>query len=90
MRSMLKAGFVVAFAATLLFANVPISAAQQVDEVIELRKQVTELLKVGRYADAVPIAQQILAICEATLGPNHPATQKYATFLSELETKNSL
>jgi tetratricopeptide (TPR) repeat protein len=39
----------------------------------------------GRYAEAEPLYQRALAICEKTLGPDHPSTvlsvRNYAIFL---------
>ena len=62
MRSLLKLGLATTFAATLLFGNVSISPAQQIDEANELNKKVIELYNAGRYSDATPLAQQILSI----------------------------
>ena len=72
MRSLLKLGTVVVFAATFLFGNPAIVSAQQTDEANELNKKVIELYNAGRYADAIPIAQQVLAIREKALGRDHP------------------
>jgi tetratricopeptide (TPR) repeat protein/CHAT domain-containing protein len=47
-------------------------SAQQVSDVDELNGRIVELFRAGRYAEAVPIAQQVLAIRESTLGRNHP------------------
>ena len=38
----------------------------------ELNKRVIELYGAGRYAEAIPLAQQALAIYENALGPDHP------------------
>src|SRR6516165_9350579 len=72
MRSLFKAGFLAAFAAILLLGKLSISAAQQGDEATALNKKVIELYNAGRYADAIPIAQQVLAIREKALGRDHP------------------
>src|SRR6516225_7522530 len=64
-RSLLTVASAAALAAMLLFSNASISAAQQPDEARELNKKVIELYKAGRYADAIPIAQRILAILES-------------------------
>src|SRR5207253_6971521 len=72
MRSLLKLGMVVVFAATFFFGNPAIVSAQQTDEVNELNKKVIELYNAGRYAEAVPVAQQVLAIREKALGRDHP------------------
>ena len=72
MRSLLKLGTVVVFAAAFLFGNPAIVSAQQTDEANELNKKVIELYNAGRYADAIPIAQRVLAILEKTFGRDHP------------------
>jgi CHAT domain-containing protein/tetratricopeptide (TPR) repeat protein len=72
MRALLTAGTVAALLAILLFGNVLISAAQQGDEATALNKKVVELYNAGRYSEAIPIAQQVLAIREKTLGAIHP------------------
>jgi CHAT domain-containing protein/Flp pilus assembly protein TadD len=81
MRPLLKLGTVVVFAATFLFGNPAIVSAQQTDEAIELNKKVIELYNAGRYADALPVAQQVLAIREKALGRDHPDV---ATSLNDL------
>jgi CHAT domain-containing protein/Tfp pilus assembly protein PilF len=72
MRALLKAGFAGAFAATLLFGDASISLAQLGDEANALNKKLVELYNAGRYADAIPIAQQVVAIAEKALGSDHP------------------
>jgi CHAT domain-containing protein/Flp pilus assembly protein TadD len=81
MRSLLKLGTVVTFAVTFLFGSPAIVSAQQTDEASELNKKVIELYNAGRYADAIPIAQQVLAIWEKALGRDHP---NVATALNNL------
>ena len=46
-------------------------AAQQ-DEITTLDRQIEQLRKEGRYSEAVPLAQRVLAIGEKALGPDHP------------------
>jgi CHAT domain-containing protein/tetratricopeptide (TPR) repeat protein len=84
MRSLFKIGKAAAVAAILLFSNASISAEQQGDEASELTKKVIELSKARRYADAIPIAQQILAIRERVHGPNHVDVARSLTFLALL------
>src|ERR1700737_4967684 len=84
MRSLPKLGTVVVFAATLLFGNPTIASAQQTDEANELNKKVIELYNAGRYADAIPIAQQVLAIREKALGHDHPDVASSLNNLAEL------
>ena len=80
-RSLLTAVSATALAAILLFGNASISAAQQEDELNQLNKKVIELYKAKRYAEAFPIAQQVLAMWEKAFGPDHP---KVASALSNL------
>src|SRR5262249_13121382 len=72
MRTLLKVGLAAGFAAIMLCGNASISAAQRADEASELDKKILELYNAGRYADAIPIAQQVLAIREKALGRDHP------------------
>ena len=65
-RSLLRAASTATLAAILLFGNASISSGQQADEASELNKQVVELYNAGRYADTIPIAQQVLAADVAT------------------------
>jgi len=46
-----------------------------------LNRQVIELYQQGRYADAIPIAKNVLTIVEKALGPDHPGV---ATGLNNL------
>jgi tetratricopeptide (TPR) repeat protein len=84
MRPLLKLGTVMVFAATFLFGNPAIVSAQQADEAVELNKKVIELYNAGRYADALPIAQQVLAIREKALGRDHPEVATALNSLAEL------
>src|ERR1700682_5310312 len=61
------------FAATLAlsFASVFPSVAQS-DESEVLHKQVIELYQAGKYADAIPLSERLLAIREKSLGRDHP------------------
>jgi CHAT domain-containing protein len=82
MQSLLKVGLAAAFAATLFFCN-PLFA-QPADEVSALSEKIEELYNAARYAEAVPIAQQLLAIQEKALGPDHPALADTLNFLAVL------
>ena len=84
MRSRPKVGLAVALAATLLFGNFSIVPAQETDEASELNKKVIELYSAGRYSDAIPIAQRILAIREKALGRDHPDVATSLNDLAEL------
>jgi CHAT domain-containing protein len=46
--------------------------AGDVPEARTLSEKVTELIKAGKYYEALPLAEQALAIREKTLGPEHP------------------
>ena len=72
MRSLLKLGSAAGLVTTLLLGNASISPAQQALETSELEKKVIDLYNAGRYADAIPLAQQALAIREKVLGRDHP------------------
>ena len=71
-RSLLKTGFAAGFAALIVFGEISLAAAQQESETAELIKKRDELQKAGKYSEAIPLAQQVLAIREAQLGPDHP------------------
>jgi tetratricopeptide (TPR) repeat protein len=83
MRSLLNLGTIVVFAATL-FGNPAIVSAQQTDVLNKLNKKLTELYNARRYADAIPIAQQLLAIREKALGPEHPEAATSRRYLAVL------
>jgi tetratricopeptide (TPR) repeat protein len=72
MRSLLEAGLATVLAVILLFGNRSIPSAQPVDETTALNKRLVELYNAGQYAEAIPIAQRLLAIREKTLGRDHP------------------
>ena len=56
-------------------------AHTQTKEADALTAQYTKLYEQGRYSEAIPLAQRILAIREKSLGPNHP---NVATSLNNL------
>jgi CHAT domain-containing protein/Tfp pilus assembly protein PilF len=64
----LVSGIVLAFALFLISF-----ACAQSSEADGLTKRAIELYQEGKYAEAVPLARQALAIYEKTLGPDHPA-----------------
>jgi hypothetical protein len=72
MRSLLKAGRIIACAAIIFAGSISLVFAQQADEANELNKRIVELYNAGRYSDAIPIAQQVLAIREKAFGRDHP------------------
>jgi tetratricopeptide (TPR) repeat protein len=85
MRSLLNLGRIVVFA-TMLFGDPAIVSAQQTDLMNKLNKKLTELYNAKRYADAIPIAQQLLAIREKTVGPEHPEAAASRRYLAVLYT----
>jgi tetratricopeptide (TPR) repeat protein len=84
MRSPFTIGTVAALLAILLFGNASISAAQPGDDATTLNKKVIELYNAGRYAEAIPIAQRLLAIDEKALGRDHPDVAQSLNNLSLL------
>jgi tetratricopeptide (TPR) repeat protein len=48
------------------------------------------LAREDKLPEAKDLARRAADSARKALGPNHPSTQKYATFVTELETKNSL
>jgi tetratricopeptide (TPR) repeat protein len=49
-----------------------------------------DLARESKFPEAIELARRAATAARKTLGPNHPSTQKFKTFLTELETKNSL
>ena len=59
-------------------------ARAQIGEADALNQRVIELYHAGKFADAIPLAQQVLAIREKALGPNHPDIAEALNDLAEL------
>jgi CHAT domain-containing protein/Tfp pilus assembly protein PilF len=59
-------------------------AQETMQEADQLGAQVVKLAQLGRYQEAIPLAQRALAICEKLLGPNHEETAGYLNDLAEL------
>ncbi len=59
-------------------------ALAQSSAVDELNKTIIELYGAGKFAEAVPLAQQALAIYEKALGPDHPNVAAALNNLAEL------
>jgi tetratricopeptide (TPR) repeat protein len=55
-----------------LLAAAHATFAQSLDEANALAQRVIELTMQAHYAEAVPLAQRVLAIREKVLGPDHP------------------
>src|SRR5580704_8615216 len=53
----------------------------------ELNRRVDEFYQAGRYAEAIPLAQQVLAIREKMLGPDHPDVALSLNSLASLYDK---
>jgi tetratricopeptide (TPR) repeat protein len=49
-----------------------------------LSQQVAQLYGQGRYADAIPLARETLAILEKALGPDHPDVATSLNNMAEL------
>jgi tetratricopeptide (TPR) repeat protein len=78
------------FLAYLLIFALCISAApalaqqDELERAKELVQQVLTLYRQGRYDEAIPVAQNILAIREKALGPEHPETASSLNILARL------
>jgi tetratricopeptide (TPR) repeat protein/CHAT domain-containing protein len=62
----------------------PLLIADEHDDLAKLsslNKQATELYQAGKFGEAIPIAQELLQLCEKAVGPDHPQT---ATALNNL------
>ena len=64
----------------------PTAENQELAQASQLNQQVIDLEEAGRYADAIPLAEQALAIREQRLGPDHPDTVTSLTNLARLYT----
>jgi tetratricopeptide (TPR) repeat protein len=56
----------------LAFPHECLSQQQDLQEAEALNRQVVQLYNQGRYAQAIPLAERVLAIREKALGPAHP------------------
>jgi tetratricopeptide (TPR) repeat protein len=63
-------GFILAAMLLVNFFAAAAAVAQQ-DDATALDKRVGELLQAGKFSEAIPLAQQSLAIREKALGPRH-------------------
>jgi hypothetical protein len=55
-----------------------------------LKEQVTELTEAGKFNEAVPLAQEILELCEKTLGPDDPEIVGVLNYVALLYSKMPL
>ena len=82
--------------AAMLWAAVPIAsgivlapppAHGQSQDLIELDKRVRALRDAGKYAEAIPLAEQLVKRVEAQLGKNHAATAAVLNTLANLYSR---
>ena len=73
----------------LLFGPASPALAQS-SKLETLEQKVMELNRAGRYAEAVPLAQQVVAIEEQTLGPDHPDVAIALSYLASLYSSQGL
>ena len=66
------AGLMAAMVVGWVLALGPPAMAQQGDDAEALSAQVRRLYGEGKYAEAIPLAQRVLALRETALGPDHP------------------
>ena len=59
-------------------------AHSQTKEAGALNAQFTKFYQQGRYSEALPVAQRILAILEKSLGPDHPSVATWLNNLAEM------
>src|SRR5262245_50755725 len=68
----------------LAWAMTDMSLAQTAAEVDKLNAEVIRLYRAGKYAEAIPIAQRVLALREKALGPDHSSVATSLNNLAEL------
>jgi tetratricopeptide (TPR) repeat protein len=61
----------------------PKSSAHSTEEIRTLKEQVTSRYEAGRYAEAIPMLQRLLALQEKTLGPEHLEVAYSLYYLAE-------
>jgi hypothetical protein len=71
----------------LLTASPAAVSQKGLAEATALSQQVTQLYSLGRYSEAIPLAQRVVALHEKTLGPDHPALAADLNTLAELYLK---
>jgi tetratricopeptide (TPR) repeat protein/CHAT domain-containing protein len=80
----LRSALAAVLAAISLLGAVSICPAQPSSKLSPLIKQFTELQRAGKYPDAIPVAQQILAIQESQPGANQSAVATWLDNLADL------
>jgi len=68
----------------LAFPHECLSQQQDLQEAEALHWQATQLYNQGRYAQAIPLAERVLAIFEKALSPEHPHGATSLSSLAEL------
>ena len=81
-RSALAAGF--AFAVAFSTTSTLAEENPELSRAVKLSSEVVKLIESRRYADAIPLAKEVLAIREKALGPFHPATTASLNILVKL------
>jgi tetratricopeptide (TPR) repeat protein len=79
-----KHSLLIAVAILALLFGLASRARAQSSTADDLNKRVIELYRAGKFAEAVPLAQQVLAIREKALGPDHPDVAQSLNNLAEL------
>src|SRR6266436_313591 len=69
---------------TLIFS--PLLPAQEA-RWNELKVQVAQLYQQGKFAEAIPPAQELLQVAEAAFGPEHPNVAESLNNLAELNRR---
>jgi tetratricopeptide (TPR) repeat protein len=72
-------------ASVLMFGSS--ASAQRKSEADAVNSKIMELSQAGRYSEATPLAQRLLAKLEKTLGPNDPSIPPILNNLAELYRK---
>ena len=73
----------------MLMASIAVSVPSfgQQDEAAALNQKAGELFRSGKFSEAIPVAQRLLAIREKSLGPDHPSVAASLNDLAVLYLK---
>ena len=75
----------VRFLALLVFVCIPpLTARAQTEDLLSLMQRITDLSRAGRYADAIPLGQQLVAGAEKMAGKESPMVAMTLFTLAEL------
>ena len=75
----------VRFLALLVFVCIPpLTARAQTEDLLSLMQRITDLSRAGRYADAIPLGQQLVAEAEKMAGKESPMVAMTLFTLAEL------